>query len=116
MLISGLSQEFLILAEVVLMVGGVDIQSFELLEGRAMIGRSTRAHICLSDDTVSAKHAVIEMIRDSHEASNCQFYLQDLCSTNGTRLASQDVRRALLRDGDVIQVGWQQLRFASPEV
>lgn len=80
-----------------------------------MIGRSTRAHICLSDDTVSAKHAVIEMVRDSGEASNCQFYLQDLCSTNGTRVRSRDVRRALLRDGDVIEVGWQQLRFASQD-
>jgi len=103
------------LAEVVLMVGGVDIQSFELLEGRAMIGRSSRAHICLSDDTVSAKHAVIEMVRDRNEASNCQFYLQDLCSTNGTRLADEDVRRARLRNGDVIQVGWQRLRFACAE-
>ncbi len=81
-----------------------------------MIGRSTRAHICLSDDTVSAKHAVIEVVRDRHEASNCQYFLQDLCSTNGTRIESRDVRRALLRDGDVIQVGWQQLRFADNAV
>lgn len=97
--------------EVVLMVGGVDIQSFELLEGRAMIGRSTRAHICLNDETVSAKHAVIERVRDSSEASNCQYFLQDLCSTNGTKLEKKDVRRALLSDGDVIEIGWQLLRF-----
>lgn len=108
-----LAQELLVLAEVVLIVDGVDVQSFELLEGRAMIGRSSRAHICLSDDTVSVKHAVIERVCGNHKASNCQYYLQDLCSTNGTRLASQDVRRTLLCDGDVIEVGWQQLRFAS---
>ncbi len=101
------------MAEVVLMVGGVDIQSFELLDGRAMIGRSSRAHISLSDDTVSAKHAVIEMVRDNHEASNCQYFIQDLCSTNGTRLENKFVRRELLHDGDVIEIGWQQLRFTS---
>jgi two-component system cell cycle response regulator len=63
-----------------------------------LIGRSTRAHVLITDPSVSREHARIVYQYGA-------FYVEDSGSQNGTLLAGRPVTRAELRDGDLLQFG-----------
>jgi diguanylate cyclase (GGDEF)-like protein len=77
------------------------------------IGRSVESNLVVEEDGVSRHHARIE------RTSEGAFYVEDLGSTNGTFLGADRVGIALLRGGDLLQLGPSlQVRFAivdSPE-
>lgn len=78
------------------------------LEGeRLVIGRLVECEITLTDANVSRRHAAFVREGDG-------WAIEDLGSTNGTRLNGEPVRHARLRDGDVVEVGATQLRFHEP--
>jgi DNA-binding winged helix-turn-helix (wHTH) protein len=80
-------------------------RSFALADGDNVIGRDPRSQIWLDDESVSRRHARISV--DQDVAS-----IEDLDSTNGTLLNREPVDSpALLRDGDVVDVGSLQLTF-----
>jgi diguanylate cyclase (GGDEF)-like protein len=62
------------------------------------IGRSQDAELWLGDDGVSRRHA--RLVPD-----NGRFIIEDLDSANGTFVQGERVKRRLLEDGDLIQVG-----------
>ncbi len=62
------------------------------------------ADIRIRDMTISKRHI-------SFEASEDKIILKDLNSTNGTFLNGQEVREAVLSDGDIIQIGDTSLRI-----
>jgi pSer/pThr/pTyr-binding forkhead associated (FHA) protein len=68
------------------------------------LGRSTSADIVLDHATVSRRHAVIAEEGDG-------MVLLDDRSRNGVLLNGEQVSRASLRDGDVIQLGSVVMRF-----
>jgi putative ABC transport system ATP-binding protein len=75
-------------------------------EGIVAIGRSPESHLVLDDRSVSWRHA---RLREQHG----QWYVEDLGSTNGTRVNNEPVvggPRAL-RDGDVLRLGEIELVF-----
>lgn len=62
------------------------------------IGRAIDNHLVLEDSAVSRKHCVLVLKKD--------FYLlRDLNSSNGTFVNAISVKEAILRNGDVIQIG-----------
>ncbi len=69
--------------------------------GRTTIGRDPRNDIVLPEDTISSEHAVIE-------TRNGRYWLQNLRSTNGTKLAE----RRLSADECVPLKGGDHVRFA----
>ncbi|RJQ31824.1 MAG: FHA domain-containing protein [Actinobacteria bacterium] len=71
-----------------------------------VIGRSENADIKLEDDFVSYNHAKIVQ-EGSH------YYLEDLESTNGTLVNNKKVKRAKLRDGDIIAIGGNSFKFVA---
>jgi len=77
------------------------------------IGRSVESNLVVEEEGVSRHHARIE------RTSEGAFYVEDLGSTNGTFLGADRVGVALLRGGDLLQLGPSlQVRFAivdSPE-
>ncbi len=74
------------------------------------IGRQRECEIQLPDTGVSRRHCKIVWSGGKHT-------IEDLGSTNGTRVNGQDVQHKVLRDGDVIQLGPRiRLRFAIAEV
>lgn len=84
------------------------------LEGAATtIGRATESNFVVDEDGVSRHHARIDRTVDG------AFYAEDLRSTNGTFLGNDRIGIALLRGGDLLQLGPSlQVRFAivdSPE-
>jgi pSer/pThr/pTyr-binding forkhead associated (FHA) protein len=73
-----------------------------------VIGRGRGADIVLAEPTISRTHAAIGF--ETGEG----FFVQDLGSTNGTRVNGARQQRMRLRDGDEIQVGKLWLRVALP--
>jgi pSer/pThr/pTyr-binding forkhead associated (FHA) protein len=78
---------------------------YRIEQPETLIGRGPAAHLCVADDSISREHAVILLEGED-------FQLEDLQSTNGTRVNGKRVRSARLVDGDEIHLGQTRLRFA----
>ncbi|MDP9003599.1 MAG: FHA domain-containing protein [Verrucomicrobiota bacterium] len=72
--------------------------SHDLVDETISLGRSPENSICLSDLSVSSRHAELMMMRE-----NC--YLKDLDSTNGTQVNDEPVKSVQLRAGDRVRFG-----------
>jgi len=85
---------------------GVVVQEMPLTQERTAIGRRPYNAVVMDDPTVSGEHAVLLMTDSS-------VTLEDLGSTNGTRLNGQAMQqRQALHDGDIIEIGGYQVRFS----
>lgn len=78
-------------------------QSFEL-GSRTSIGRGSEADITINDTGASRRHA--EVLWDGRRAQ-----LNDLGSTNGTKLDGRPVSKAVLEPDSVIEIGRSRLTF-----
>lgn len=72
-----------------------------------VIGRGLGADVVLAEPTISRAHAAIGYEGDS-------FFVQDLDSTNGTLVNGSREGKAILKDGDEIQMGKLVLRIKLP--
>jgi pSer/pThr/pTyr-binding forkhead associated (FHA) protein len=72
-----------------------------------VVGRGRTADVVLADATISRAHAAIGFDGEI-------FYVQDLGSTNGTRVNGDRTPQGELHDGDEIQLGKLELRIALP--
>ncbi len=70
-----------------------------------IIGRETNCDIVIPDNSVSRRHASLELIADGG------FFVRDLNSTNGTFLNDARVEGARLEDGDYLHIGNRFFRF-----
>jgi hypothetical protein len=85
------------------------LQEFDLPRGATLIGRSLECHLTIDDPLVSRLHARITV--DDSGA-----YIEDLGSRNGVRLNGVGIQeRVLLRNGDRVRIGTQDLVFSSAE-
>jgi hypothetical protein len=74
---------------------------------RVTVGRLANSTIRLTDANVSREHAVFVHVGDG-------WAIEDLDSTNGTLVNGEPVARALLKDGDVVEIGLTRLTFHEP--
>lgn len=83
----------------VVLVEGVGPPAAELVTPETVLGRDASCHVPIPDSSVSQRHA-----RIYH--SDGEWYIEDLRSTNGTRVNDRPLNRAvLLRAGDRITIG-----------
>lgn len=75
------------------------------LTTRMLIGRSVDNDICLNHPNVSRHHAVIAKTPDG-------YYVADLHSKNGLKVNGKRVKRAILRDHDIMALGPYRLKLA----
>ena len=87
--------------------GGRAGETYALEAERTTIGRHPDADIFLDDVTVSRNHAVLQ-----REAS--RYVLLDEGSLNGTFVNRRRSEKAVLGDGDEIQIGKYKLTFIVP--
>lgn len=78
-------------------------------EGTVLVGRHISCGVRLTDPTISRRHAALR--RDGES-----WLLQDLASTNGVRLNGGWIDRALVRPGDLLQLGSVRLLLHGPTV
>ena len=88
-----------------LMSGHSVVRSVELFDGMT-IGRSSECDIFLEDLAVSRIHAKIK------ELPGGDYEIVDNRSATGTRLNGRPIKRGVLHDGDVLQIG--SITFAFP--
>jgi pSer/pThr/pTyr-binding forkhead associated (FHA) protein len=79
---------------------------YALTAEETLIGRNPTTDITLLDESISREHAIV-----AWDAETGVFGIEDLQSTNGTRVNGKRVRSATLADGDEIQVGHTRFRF-----
>jgi pSer/pThr/pTyr-binding forkhead associated (FHA) protein len=87
--------------------GDLEGASHALSAEETLIGRNPSTQIRLADESISREHAFVSY--DEYEES---WMLEDLQSTNGTKLNGKRIRSASLSDGDVIEVGQTKLKFS----
>jgi hypothetical protein len=79
-------------------------QPHQLDAASTMIGRSRRCDVVLPDPNTSRQHAEVRREGDA-------YVIIDLDSTNGVLVNRRAVKRAVLQDGDRIELGATELRF-----
>ena len=72
-----------------------------------VIGRGRGADVVISEATMSRSHAAI-----GYDGEH--FFVQDLGSTNGTRVNGKRAQKAPIKSGDDLQLGKLQLRVELP--
>lgn len=86
--------------------GGFEGTTFDLTEDEVVIGRNPTTDITLLDEGISREHALLLFDEDVPG-----YVIEDLASTNGTRLNGKRIRSASLVEGDEIQIGQTLFRF-----
>lgn len=88
----------------VVMLGGVEGETYALREGTITVGRDTDNNIQFMSDRVSRRHA-----RFNNLSAACR--IEDLNTTNGTFVNGRKISSYDLKHGDQITIGDMVLRF-----
>jgi pSer/pThr/pTyr-binding forkhead associated (FHA) protein len=83
---------------------GMVLKDISLDKERMTIGRRPHNDIQIDNLAISGEHAVI--VRELNDV-----VLEDLGSTNGTQVNGRPVRKHLLKNGDVIELGKYRLKY-----
>ncbi len=92
------------MAKLILSLDGSVLNEILLAKERTTIGRRPHNDIQIDNLAVSGEHAAIVSV-----ANDC--ILEDLGSTNGTLVNGNLVKKHILRDNDVIELGKIKLKF-----
>ena len=87
--------------------GGFEGMTYDLGEDEIVIGRNPTTDITLLDEGISREHAMVLFDEDGPG-----FVIEDLASTNGTKVNGKRVRSAPLSEGDEIQIGQTLFLFS----
>ncbi|MEO6018403.1 MAG: FHA domain-containing protein [Polaromonas sp.] len=98
--------------KMIVSIDGVVIKEVQLTKDRTSLGRRPYNDIVIDNLAVSGEHAVLQM------AGN-EVYLEDLNSTNGTYVNGKAVKKLLLQNSDMVEIGKYKIKYvneaASPE-
>ncbi|MAG29487.1 MAG: hypothetical protein CL908_01180 [Deltaproteobacteria bacterium] len=86
--------------------GGFEGMTYDLVTEEVVIGRNPTTDITLLDEGISREHALVLFDEDA-----AGYLIEDLQSTNGTKVNGKRVRSAPLSEGDEIQIGQTLFRF-----
>lgn len=94
----------IVLGRILVGFNGQTIVERELTPGRFIIGRTPDNDLQIDSKYISRHHA--QIITSVHTS-----VLEDLNSTNGIYVRSKRVRRRMLNDGDVVQIGQHEIMY-----
>jgi pSer/pThr/pTyr-binding forkhead associated (FHA) protein len=95
-------------ARLVICNGGFEGMEYELSTEETLIGRNPTTDVTLLDENISREHAIILF-----DEGTGAYTIEDLQSTNGTKVNGKGVRSHELQHGDEIQIGHTVFRFLS---
>ncbi len=93
-------------AALVICNGEIEGMIYEIRSEETLIGRNPTTNITLLDENISREHAIV-----LHDPDDDTYTVEDLQSTNGTKVNGKGVRSQELGDGDEIQIGHTVFRF-----
>ena len=94
------------MAKLILSMDGLTLNEIPLSKERTIIGRKPHNDIQIDNLAISGEHAVVVKI-----LNDC--FLEDLNSTNGTFVNGQSVKKHLLQNNDVIELGKYRLKYVA---
>ncbi|HKU15020.1 MAG TPA: AAA family ATPase [Steroidobacteraceae bacterium] len=94
----------IVLGRILVGFNGQTIAERELTPGRFIIGRTPDNDLQIDSKYISRHHA--QIITSVHTS-----VLEDLNSTNGIYVRAKRVRRRMLNDGDVVQIGQHEIMY-----
>ena len=71
-----------------------------------IIGRNPTTDVTLLDESISREHAIVLF-----EAETGSYSIEDLQSTNSTKVNGKRIRATALNNGDEIQIGHTHFKF-----
>jgi pSer/pThr/pTyr-binding forkhead associated (FHA) protein len=86
--------------------GGFEGMEYRLTQEETIIGRNPTTDITLLDENISREHTIV--LFDPELAA---YSIEDLQSTNGTKVNGKRVRSATLEHDDRIEIGQTQFKF-----
>ena len=90
--------------KMIVSIDGVVIKEVQLTKDRTTLGRRPYNDIVIDNLAVSGEHAVMQM-------SGSEVHIEDLNSTNGSYVNGKAIKKHLLQNGDVIEVGKYKIKF-----
>ena len=94
------------MAKLILSLEGSVIRELPLEKERVTIGRKAQNDIQIENLAVSSEHAcIVTILNDS--------FLEDLGSTNGTLVNGNPVKKHILQNNDLIEIGKYKLKFVN---
>jgi pSer/pThr/pTyr-binding forkhead associated (FHA) protein len=94
------------MAKLILSMDGLVLKEIPLNKERLSIGRKPHNDIQIDNLAISGEHAVVVTILNDS-------FLEDMNSTNGTLVNGQPVKKHILRNNDVIELGKYKLKYMS---
>ena len=92
------------MAKLILSLEGSVIREIPINKERIMIGRKAQNDIQIENLAVSGEHAcIVTILADS--------FLEDLGSTNGTLVNGNPVKKHILQNNDVIEIGKYKMKY-----
>jgi pSer/pThr/pTyr-binding forkhead associated (FHA) protein len=92
------------MAKLILSLDGSVIREIPLNKDRVTIGRKPQNDIPIENLAVSGEHACIVTILDDS-------FLEDLGSTNGTLVNGNPIKKHILQNNDVIEIGKYKMKY-----
>jgi len=92
------------MAKLILSIDGSIIREIPLNKDRVTIGRKPQNDIPIENLAVSGEHACIVTILDDS-------FLEDLGSTNGTLVNGNPIKKHILQNNDVIEIGKYKMKY-----
>jgi pSer/pThr/pTyr-binding forkhead associated (FHA) protein len=83
---------------------------YDLGDRETLIGRNPTTDITLLDEGASREHAIV-----LYDEEDGRWAIEDLQSTNGTKVNGKRIRSQALASGDEIQIGHTRFVFVSEE-
>ena len=94
------------MAKLILSLDGSVIREVPLDKERIMIGRKASNEIQIENLAVSGEHAcIVTILNDS--------FLEDMGSTNGTLVNGNPIKKHILQNNDVIEIGKYKLKYVA---
>src|SRR4026207_1915362 len=91
------------MAKLILSMDGLVLKEIPLSKERTTIGRKAHNDIQIDNLAVSGEHAcIVTILADS--------FLEDLGSTNGTLVNGNPVKKHILQNNDVIEIGKYKMK------
>jgi pSer/pThr/pTyr-binding forkhead associated (FHA) protein len=96
------------MGKLVVSLDNVVIKEFQITKERTTLGRRPYNDIVIDNLAVSGEHAVLT-------AAQNDVFIEDLNSTNGTYINGKAVKKQLLSNNDVVEVGKYRIKFLAED-
>src|ERR1700712_4837489 len=96
------------MGKLVVSLDGVVIKEVQITKDKTTLGRRPYNDIVIDNLAVSGEHALLQM-------TGAEVFIEDLNSTNGTYINGKAVKKQLLSNNDVVEVGKYRIKFLAEE-